>query len=171
MKKLVLRLVAELMKNSRRSDRDLAKVLGVSQPTITRTRTRLEKAGIIGEYTMIPRFSTVGFEILALTLIKWSKSLAMKEFDEVMAAGIELDKKEGLSVLMVARGLGADYDMAILSLHKDYSEYTDFLSQLRSLPFSDRFETDNFLVSLHDVSNYRLLTLSALADYVERHAL
>jgi DNA-binding Lrp family transcriptional regulator len=40
------------MKNSRRSDRELALVLGISQPTVTRLRTRLEKEGIIKEYTM-----------------------------------------------------------------------------------------------------------------------
>lgn len=170
MKKLELRLIAELMKNSRRSDRDLAKVLEVSQPTITRTRTRLEKAGIIGEYTMIPRFSSIGFEILALTLIKWAKSLAEKEFGQVMTAGRDLDKKQGLSVLMVVRGLGADYDMAIVSIHENYSEYHNFLNHLRNLPFSEQFETDNFLVSLQESSNYRLLTFSALADYVKRHA-
>ena len=170
MKKLELRLIAELMKNSRRSDRDLAKVLKVSQPTITRARTRLEKAGVIGEYTMIPKFASVGFEIMAFTLIKWSRSLASKEFDQVIAAGRELDKKQGLSVLLVVRGLGADYDMVIVSLHRSYSEYNDFLNQLRNLPFSNRFEMDNFLVSLGDTQQYRLLTLSALADYLKQQA-
>mgnify|MGYP006271117405 CR=1 FL=1 len=49
LKDVELRIVAELMKNSRRSDRELAKVVGVSQPTVTRTRSRLEKEGIIKE--------------------------------------------------------------------------------------------------------------------------
>jgi DNA-binding Lrp family transcriptional regulator len=51
--KLDLKLIAELMKNSKQSDRELAKKLGVSQPTVTRTRTRLEKEGYIKEYTLI----------------------------------------------------------------------------------------------------------------------
>jgi DNA-binding Lrp family transcriptional regulator len=42
------------MKNSRRSDRQLAKALGVSQPTVSRTLERLEKQGMIREYTVIP---------------------------------------------------------------------------------------------------------------------
>lgn len=41
--KSMIKLLLEMMKNSRRSSRDLAKVLGVSQPTVTRTRQRLEK--------------------------------------------------------------------------------------------------------------------------------
>jgi DNA-binding Lrp family transcriptional regulator len=31
-----LRLISELMQNSRRSDRELARALGISQPTVTR---------------------------------------------------------------------------------------------------------------------------------------
>ena len=43
MKEIEWKLLSELMKDSRRSDRQLARALGVSQPTITRTRTKLEK--------------------------------------------------------------------------------------------------------------------------------
>jgi DNA-binding Lrp family transcriptional regulator len=57
MKDIERRLISELMKNSRRSDRELAKALGTSQPTITRTRGKLEREGIIKEYTMIPDFT------------------------------------------------------------------------------------------------------------------
>jgi DNA-binding transcriptional MocR family regulator len=45
-------LISELMKNSRRSDRQLAKALNVSQPTVTRTMTKLEREGIIKEHTL-----------------------------------------------------------------------------------------------------------------------
>lgn len=53
MKDIEVRIISELMKNSRRSDRELAKAIGVSQPTISRTIKRLEKEGYIREYTMI----------------------------------------------------------------------------------------------------------------------
>jgi len=64
MKDIELRLIAELMKDSRKSDRELAKVIGVSQPTITRIRTRLEKSGVIREYTIIPDFSQLGYTLM-----------------------------------------------------------------------------------------------------------
>jgi DNA-binding Lrp family transcriptional regulator len=38
-----LKLISELMKDSRRSDRELAKAVGVSQPTISRMIRKLEK--------------------------------------------------------------------------------------------------------------------------------
>ncbi len=53
MKDTELKVVVELIKNSRRSNRELARAIGMSQPTVTRTRTGLEKQGIIKEYTIV----------------------------------------------------------------------------------------------------------------------
>jgi DNA-binding Lrp family transcriptional regulator len=49
LREVELRLISELMKNSRKSDRELARTIGTSQPTVTRTRNRLEKEGYIKE--------------------------------------------------------------------------------------------------------------------------
>jgi len=53
-KQKLVDLLYELMKNSKRSDRELARVVRVSQPTITRMRKNLEKSGYIREYTVMP---------------------------------------------------------------------------------------------------------------------
>jgi len=47
LKDVELKFISELMKNSRRSDRELARVLGLSQPTVGRMMKKLEKEGII----------------------------------------------------------------------------------------------------------------------------
>jgi len=47
MKKRMRSLLLELLKDSKRSDRELARVLGVSQPTVSRMRSRLVKEGMI----------------------------------------------------------------------------------------------------------------------------
>jgi len=53
MKEKMRRLVSELLKDSKRSDRELAQILKVSQPTVTRMRQTLVKEGIIREFTVI----------------------------------------------------------------------------------------------------------------------
>ena len=51
MKPVMLKLVSELFRNSRKSDREMARKLGVSQPTVSRMRGKLESEGMIqGEW-------------------------------------------------------------------------------------------------------------------------
>src|SRR4030042_2982589 len=69
LKPIDYKLLFELMRDSHRSDRQLAKALGISQPTVTRRRTMLEENFIEG-YTVIPKFGQIGFEIAAFTFIK-----------------------------------------------------------------------------------------------------
>jgi DNA-binding Lrp family transcriptional regulator len=52
----MMSLLLELLKDSKRSDRELAKVLGVSQPTVSRMRSRLVKEGVIRDFTVVPDF-------------------------------------------------------------------------------------------------------------------
>jgi len=70
MKKKERQFLSELLKDSKRSDREIAKVLGVSQPTITRMRNRLVEEGLIKEFTIIPEFAKMGYEILGKYLLQ-----------------------------------------------------------------------------------------------------
>ena len=69
-KKKMINLLLELLKDSKRSDRELAKVLDVSQPTVSRMRSRRVKEGVIREFTVIPDFVKLGYEIMAITCVK-----------------------------------------------------------------------------------------------------
>jgi Lrp/AsnC family transcriptional regulator for asnA, asnC and gidA len=82
MKDIELKLVSELMKNSRRSDRELARTLGISQPTVTRIRTRLEKEGFVKEYTMIPGFSKLGFSIISIVFARFREPISERKIEE-----------------------------------------------------------------------------------------
>ncbi len=78
LKPLDHRLLFELMRNAKRSDRQLAKLLGVSQPTVSRRRAFVKKELIDG-YTAVPKWKKLGYEILAITLVKTKSGLASKE--------------------------------------------------------------------------------------------
>lgn len=70
MKSTDLKLVRELVRSSSKSDRELAKLLGVSQPTVSRNRKRLEREGFI-EYTGVPNLQKLAFGIIAMTFGNW----------------------------------------------------------------------------------------------------
>jgi DNA-binding Lrp family transcriptional regulator len=78
-KELKRKLIIELLRNSKASDRTLAKKLGVSQPTITRTRSSLERERLIRSYTIMPDWRKLGFDILALTFVKMNPKVISAE--------------------------------------------------------------------------------------------
>jgi len=125
-----LKLLYELMKNAKRSDRDLAKKLGVSQPTVTRTRAFLEKELIEG-YTTIPNWGKLGYEIFAITLIKVKSETATKErYEEVRKRGLEWLMKQP-NIIMAGGCRGSRADSFNISLHKNYPDYDEFMRRLR----------------------------------------
>jgi DNA-binding Lrp family transcriptional regulator len=152
-------LLRELLKNSKRSDRQLAKVLGVSQPTITRTRRKLEQEGIIQEYTIIPDFRKMGFEILAITFVKMRPDLLTPQImEEVKKYG-----EKWPNVILVSSGEGLGMTGVIVSFHKNYTEYHHRLNLLRVdwKEFSE--DIRSFIVSLGE-EEYKRLSLTYLKN-------
>ena len=113
MKELERKLLSELMKNSRRSDRELAKAIGVSQPTTTRLRTKLEKEGFIKEYTIIPNFNKIGYNIMALNFMKLDPKIDNKEIEEFRDTHPETLGRDPFGVVLIHRGMGLGYDAVI----------------------------------------------------------
>jgi DNA-binding Lrp family transcriptional regulator len=167
LKDLDVRIIAELMKNSRRSDRELAKVIGVSQPTVTRTRTRLEKEGYIKEYTMIPDFKRLGYQIMGVTFIGREETLRTEERTELMKAVAELEKKSPYASLMAVNGIGLGKGRMFITLYRNYGRYADAIRVAKSLPHVHAEEIESFLVDLNDEDNYRLLTLEQAARNIQ----
>jgi len=75
----LLALLKELLRNSKRVDKELTKAIGLSQPTVTRLRKNLGK--YIKSYTILPYLSRIGYEILAITFARataYNKKRLMK---------------------------------------------------------------------------------------------
>ncbi len=78
MKKMMKKFLFELLKDSKRSDRELAKVLGTSQATVSRMRNKLVRDGLIRQFTIIPDFAKIGFEIMAISSFKSRRNKEIK---------------------------------------------------------------------------------------------
>lgn len=166
MKGVELRLISELMKNARRSDRELAKAVGISQPTLSRMINRLEKEGVIREYTMIPDFLKLGYELMVVSFVKTRKDLSGEKLEEARRMTREKLEKEIQEIMMLEKGVGLGYNGVIISLHKDYSSFQDFTNWMAQFESLLSFETDSFIISLADKIRYRSLTLSTLANHI-----
>jgi DNA-binding Lrp family transcriptional regulator len=165
MKDIERRLVSELMINSRRSDRQLAKALAVSQPTVTRVRAKLETEGVIKEYTMIPDFTKLGYTLLAVTFVKLKKYLTQDQIEKARESATK-SVKSSLNFIMLERGIGMDYNGIFLSFHENYTSFTGHKEWLKQFDFLELSEIRSFLIDLKDEIHYRPLTFSTLAKHI-----
>lgn len=163
LKEVDLRLIRELIRNSRKSDRELSRVLGVSQPTVSRKRAWLEKHGFI-EYSGVPDLRKLGFDVLAITFGNWRRD---KYPDTKVDAAKEFVRKHAnLIFLSSGRGLGSD--RVGISVHRDYSDYASFMNEVKS-DWGEFMEvTGSFLISLSADEPLRSITFKYLADYIEK---
>jgi DNA-binding Lrp family transcriptional regulator len=162
-----IRLVAELMKNSRKSDRELAKALGVSQPTVTRTRIRLEKLGVIKEYTLIPNFKQLGYQIMAVVFMRKQETQNRKDRAALRKAALELEDKTPQACLTVVDGMGLEKGRMLILLYKDYGSYTKGMEVIKNLTHVEPGGLESFLVDLNDENLFRILSMKQVARHFQ----
>jgi DNA-binding Lrp family transcriptional regulator len=104
------KLLKELLLNSRRSDRELSKAIGVSQPTITRRRQLLEKQ-FIEAYTILPVIRKMDFEIMAFVFAE----RVMKQIPS--------------NVITSAEGHGLGCNAVYISLHKNFADFDSYITK------------------------------------------
>ena len=156
-KELTKRLLFELLKDSKRSDRELAKVLGVSQPTVTRRRNQLVEEGVIREFTVVPDFPKMGYELMAITFGKYK----VPRTPELMKKGQEWMQKYP-NIIFSSRAQGKGADGIMISLHKSFTDYSKFFSDLSEV-FGEAIErSENVLIDLKGFVA-KPLSLSSLA--------
>ena len=153
-----MKLLQELLKDSKRSDRDIAKVLGVSQPTISRMRQRLTDEGIIQEFTVIPDFVKMGFQIMAISSFKYKVAKDIEGLKKLMMA------RPNVIFASLAEGMGKNG--IIISFHKSYPEFSKFISNLKAEGNGIIDDFDSMLVSLEN-QIVKPLSLKYLAELEE----
>ena len=160
----VLEVIRFMLRNSRLSDRELAKRLDLSQPTVTRNRVALERKGYIKGYTLIPDFEKLGYRILSFTFGQLKAYPDASEARKIFEKGSEwVNKHPNVIYAADGQGLGGK-DVVMISLHKDYDDYTKFM---HGFAFDwghiiSMFET--FMVSLSSELTMKPLDLRYLAD-------
>jgi len=156
------KLLYELIKNSKRSDRDLAKTLGVSQPTITRMRKKLEQK-MISEYTVIPNWAELGYEIMALTFVGVKPTYQT----EAEAKKVEKWMMKHPNVVFAADGQGMGMTAVIISFHRNYTGFLRLLTETRTEWAEYLTDIQAFIVTVKGGLVFKPFSLKYLADAKE----
>jgi len=159
-----LAILSALMKNSKISDRKLAKIIGVSQPTITRRRTRLEKEGLL-DYRIVPNFEKLGYEILAFTLLVWKREEHMKlTQDEDYMRRVQTFLSEHPNIVFASSGHGLGMTRIVITVHENYSEYVKLMRKIDDEWGVYMEKYDSFIVSLKSDNVLKEFSFEHLID-------
>ena len=161
LKDVELRLISELIKDSRRSDRELAKAIGVSQPTVSRVRLRLEREGMI-EYSALPNLAKLGFEILAVVLGRRN----YQKHPEIDIQKAKNYARDHPNILFGASGNGLGYDRISVSVHRDFSDYSRFMQELQA-EWAGIMDVDSFLINLKGDDVVQPMSFKQLAEWLK----
>lgn len=146
LKTIDYRLLWELMKDSRRSDRQLARVLGVSQPTVSRKRVILEKRYVDG-YTAIPKWEKIGFELVAFTFVKHKIKYAKPEERKAILGKVGEWMMKQPNVVFALEGQGLGWDGICVSFHKSYSSFIAFMTKHNSELADLLIDSESFIAN------------------------
>ena len=163
LKPLDYKILSNLLRDSDISDRQLAKKLGKSQPTITRRRSRLEKTMMDG-YTIIPKLKEMGFEIIAVTFIAGKRNhLTGGKFEQAQEKARAWHAKHP-NVFFASSGQGMGWSGVVVSIHTSYSDYVKFKDEHDSEFGEVLADTQSFLVDLNPETTLKPFHLKYLAD-------
>ncbi|UCH32072.1 MAG: Lrp/AsnC family transcriptional regulator [Candidatus Bathyarchaeota archaeon] len=164
-------IVMELVKNAKISDRVLAKKIGVSQPTVTRRRTAMEKSGLL-KYTALLDYPKFGFELMALNFFQFKSRLAESLGDK---RPFEKRVQEFIAshphLIFVASGRGLGMTRMGITIHRNYADYEAFANAVDNEwgMYLARFES--FIISLRSKGLLRFFDFTHLTKHMmEVHA-
>lgn len=143
MKGIELKLISELVKNCRRSDRELSRAVGVSQPTVSRIIKRLEKEEVLGEYSALPNLPKLGYEIIAVVFGRRD----YESHPEINTQKARDFAKRHPNIVFGAAGEGLGYDRISISIHKNYSDYSKFVRDIKA-EWAGIIDISSFLIDL-----------------------
>lgn len=155
------------MKNSKISDRKVAKKIGVSQPTITRRRTMLEREGYIS-YSGIPNLIKMGLTIMAFNFLSWNadgEKLSATRSKDFLAKVASFLKKYP-NVIFASTGSGMGMGRVSISLHKNYADHITFIRSLQTEWGRYISKRDVFLVSLESDNVVKNLSFENIMEYI-----
>ena len=141
-----LAILRILMKNCKKSAREIAKELGKSPTLIAKKIRKLEELGIIKGCQAIVDYKKLGYTIMALIMLN------------VEGAHIE-DVERTLAKEMNVRGvydITGDFDVAILALFRDVDEMDRFVKKMLKNPFIKRSVTSVIFKAVKDNINVEL---------------
>ena len=139
------RILNEVLRDSRRSYRSIARRAGVSVGTVLTRIRKLEKSGVIKGYSAVLDHEKLGYQLTVLAEITVSKGKLL-EMEEAIG------KLPNTCAVYDVTGLT---DAMVLAKFRSREELSKFTKSLLGMPFIDRTNTHVVLTTVKE--DFRLL--------------
>ena len=139
------KLLRELLIDSKRSYRELARSIGVSTATVINRVQRLESSGVIKGYTIMVDHERLGFELTVVTEITVSKGRLI-EVEEAVS------KLPNVCAVYDVTGLT---DAMVVAKFRSRRELSKFTKGLLAMPYVERTNTHVVLTTVKE--DFRML--------------
>jgi DNA-binding Lrp family transcriptional regulator len=156
-KEVDLKILCALLSMGGRSNREIAKSLGMTNVTVSRRKKKLEQEGYIKEYTAIPDFSKIGLEYVVITTS--SGSVTPQDIEEIKKS---VQKYPEILWMLQDENL-AQTQWVILSVHKNYESYLELVKEMQKtlMPkLHQNINPQNFNVLMFHTAKSNLKPLS-----------
>lgn len=158
-------LVKELLRDSSRTDRELAKILGVSQPTVSRTKRSLLSKGIIHALVAFPDLCKMGYELMAVTFVKIKAVLAPEEVRKKNFEKVKNWMEHEKKVIFCGPCNGFDSHSFFISVHKNYADFDAFIDKHnKELGYELLLDLESVLINLADDQKIKPFNFKYLAE-------
>jgi DNA-binding Lrp family transcriptional regulator len=134
------KLLKELLKNSKRSYRELAKNMGVSAATVINRVQRLESSGVLKDYSVRLDHERLGYELTVITEILVSKGKLLETEEEISK----------ISNVCAVYDVTGQTDAMVIAKFKTRAGLSDFTKKLLAMPFVERTITHVVLTTVKE---------------------
>jgi len=125
------KILAELLKDSKRSYRDIARAVGVSASTVINHVNRLESAGVIKDYTVRLDFERLGYELTVITEMTVSRGKLLETQEEIAK----------MPYVCGVYDVTGEIDSIVIAKFRNRRESSEFPKDLLSMPYVERTNT------------------------------
>ena len=134
------KLLEELLIDSKRSFRELAKSIGVAPATVINHVQRLESGGVIKDYSVRLDHERLGYELTVVTEIVVSKG-------KLLETDAEIAKIPSVCAVYDITG---QTDAMVVAKFKSRSDLSDFTKKLLAMPYVERTNTHVVLTTVKE---------------------
>ncbi len=125
------KLLAELLINSNRSNREIAKAIGVSAATVINHVQRLESAGVITDYSVIVDFERLGFELTVIMTVTVGRGKLLETQEEIAK----------LPYVCAVYDVTGQVDSIVIAKFRNRRELSEFPKDLLAMEYVERTNT------------------------------